>query len=119
MKLEPERSSEVLEVAVGREDGEVSSHSERTDHEIGVRALDPTFTTSVVGGRSFLVVDGLEFEIWERAQMIAQLLKLRFRLNSREQFLAHWPDHDYAAFVNELSQFARNCIVDPSRSAER
>jgi hypothetical protein len=119
MQLEPEHTSEELEVAIRREDRQVTSHSDCTDQEIGVRTLDAPLPASVVRSSSVLVIDRFEFEIGECAQVLTQVLELWLRFDPGQELLPHWPNGDDTSFLDELGQLTRYGVIDTPRPAER
>jgi len=83
----------VLEVLVGREDRERSTGSDRTDEEIGTRALDTGRAAAVGEGSSLLIVAGTQLDVGKGAQMLPERAELVGSTDAGKKLLANRPHY--------------------------
>ena len=89
-------------VAIGGQDGQLSTNRDCTDQEVDRGSLNPLGSTMIEEcGRLFMIC-GFCREVDETKQVIAKRLELLCIFDSRQEFLADKTKHDDPAFADQL-----------------
>ena len=105
MEFQRKNPTELWKVVIRGEDRQIAPGRDGTHQEVGIRSLNALGPAAVEKVSGLLEIRGLEFEVGEGSQVVAQDLELLVSLEAGQEFLADRSDDNDPTLPYQLRQF--------------